>query len=174
MPAPVFAHAWNRVTISGGEHLPQVPWTEPDLAALAGHSGPSNCQDAANLLDELAHEPGAVFTLEELAACLGRSGAGVAGTLSELSQYSYVLTGRFALLIVFGPRCGRRTGWRSSRSAGRAQGAADVQGPFVALGPPGGQHRLDQLPPFAGEVARPGPLTSNSAGVTAGCHTRPP
>ncbi|MEU1783586.1 DUF6416 domain-containing protein [Streptomyces abikoensis] len=85
---------FSDLTISGGEHLPQAPWTDSDLDALARHPWPSIHQDAASLLDELAREPGVVLTLEALATRLGRSSAGVIGTLSKLSRVTHAVHGR--------------------------------------------------------------------------------
>ncbi|MFD8993499.1 DUF6416 domain-containing protein [Streptomyces abikoensis] len=85
---------FSDLTVSGGEHLPQTPWTDSDLAALARYSWRSINQDAASLLDELAREPGVVLTLEALATRLGRGSAGVTGTLSMLSRVTHDVHGR--------------------------------------------------------------------------------
>lgn len=51
-----------------------------------------------------------------------------------------------------GSRCSSRRGSRPGDCAGHGLGAADVQFPAAAFGPPGGQDRLDQLPAGVGQI----------------------
>ncbi|WP_329125583.1 Ada metal-binding domain-containing protein [Streptomyces sp. NBC_01465] len=80
-------------TAPSGRDLPQVAWSEADLASLR-RAEPESLRTVAQVLDILSAAPGEPVSLSGLATELGLTSAELSGRLGYLSKWTFAERGR--------------------------------------------------------------------------------